>query len=201
MTQHKVFSRGAQKIDQIVRDFRAFGLDFRGKTVLDIGSSTGGFTSVALKNGAKHVIAVEKGSHQMRAPLRFDPRVSLYEQSDIFTFSLSQPVQYVLIDLSFVSLTKALAFLPKLLFKNPLLPKNTATTVEVLALFKPQFEAQKDELVRGVVKNNTIRRRLIHEFEDWLKTADIIVIAKKDSPFKGRFGNLERFYYLRLRAA
>ena len=64
---------------------QAFSYDFRGKTVLDIGSSTGGFTEYALLRGAKKVIAVEKGTRQMKAPLRFDPRIDLREKTDIFT--------------------------------------------------------------------------------------------------------------------
>ena len=69
-------NRGYLKIEGAAR---AFNFDFRGKTVLDIGSSTGGFTEYALNHGAAKVIAVEKGSHQMKAPLRFDPRIELLE--------------------------------------------------------------------------------------------------------------------------
>ena len=63
---------------------KAFGYDFRGKAVLDIGSSTGGFTEYALRQGARKVIAVEKGTRQMKAPLRYDERVDLYEKTDFF---------------------------------------------------------------------------------------------------------------------
>ena len=64
---------------------RAFSYDFRGKVVLDIGSSTGGFTEYALLSGARKIIAIEKGTNQMKAPLRFDPRIDLREKTDIFT--------------------------------------------------------------------------------------------------------------------
>lgn len=66
---------------------KAFGYDFRGKTVLDIGSSTGGFTELVLRKGAERVVAVEKGTRQMKAPLRFDPRIDLREKTDIFEVS------------------------------------------------------------------------------------------------------------------
>ena len=78
-------TRGFAKIEGAIR---AFNFDFRNKVVLDIGSSTGGFTEAALNHGAKKVIAVEKGSHQMKAPLRFDPRVELHEKTDIFDYTL-----------------------------------------------------------------------------------------------------------------
>ena len=73
--------RGYIKLSDAVR---FFGFDFKDKIVLDIGSSTGGFTELALKNGAKKVIAVEKGTNQMKSPLRHDPRVELHEKTDIF---------------------------------------------------------------------------------------------------------------------
>ena len=90
---------------------QAFSYDFRGKTVLDIGSSTGGFTEYALLRGAKKVIAIEKGTKQMKAPLRFDSRIDLREKTDIFSVtrdSLSKnqdeiKVDTILADVSFIS--------------------------------------------------------------------------------------------------
>ena len=79
--ENNFVSRAEGKLEGAVRAFR---YDFRDKTVLDIGSSTGGFTELALKLGAKRVFAIEKGSRQMKAPLRFDPRISLHEKTDFF---------------------------------------------------------------------------------------------------------------------
>ena len=104
---------------------QAFSYDFRGKTVLDIGSSTGGFTEYALLRGAKKVIAIEKGTKQMKAPLRFDPRIDLREKTDIFSVtrsSLSRDqdennenesktdirIDTILADVSFISLKQVL---------------------------------------------------------------------------------------------
>ena len=73
----------------------AFHFDFRGKIVLDVGSSTGGFTEYALERGASKVIAVEKGTNQMKAPLKYDPRIELHEKTDIFDFKPSNEIDIV----------------------------------------------------------------------------------------------------------
>ena len=166
---------------------KALGVDFRGKTVLDIGSSTGGFTEFVLKNGAEHVIAVEKGTNQMKAPLRFDERVELYEKMDIFDFHCMPP-DMILADVSFVSLRKVLKYAAK-----ELADEHT----EYLVMLKPQFEASFGQLENGVVKNNRIRREIISDFEYWLKKNGFVVIGKRDNELAGRFGNVERFYYLK----
>ena len=178
-------NRGYLKIEGAVR---AFNFDFRGKTVLDIGSSTGGFTELALNRGAKKVIAVEKGSHQMKAPLRFDPKIELHEKQDIFDFELSKEINVVVADVSFLSLTKVLKYL-----KNNL-PNREA---DMLMMLKPQFEAEPKDLNRGVVKNEKIRRDIIKNFEQWLKQNDFIIINKRNNDMHGRHGNIERFYWLR----
>ena len=177
-------NRGYLKIEGAVR---AFNFDFRDKTVLDIGSSTGGFTELALNRGAKKVIAVEKGSHQMKAPLRFDPRIDLHEKQDIFEFELSEEIDVVVADVSFLSLTTVLKYLKDNL-KN--------READLLVMLKPQFEADPKDLNRGVVKNEKIRRFVIKNFEQWLKNNGFIVINKRDNDMHGRHGNIERFYHL-----
>lgn len=179
-------SRGYLKIEGAAR---AFNFDFKDKVVLDIGSSTGGFTEYALAHGAKKVIAVEKGSHQMKAPLRFDPRIDLHEKTDIFDFKLNQNIDVVVADVSFLSLTKILSYA-----KKHLEGKHT----EFLVMLKPQFEARPDQLHSGVVKNETIRREIIKQFEYWLKQNGYLIIKKHDNELHGKNGNIERFYNLGL---
>ncbi len=99
-------SRGYYKIKGATD---AFNFDFRNKTVLDIGSSTGGFTEFALKKGAKKVIAVEKGTNQMVKPLRFDPRIELHEKTDIFDFEIGKEIDTIIADVSFLSLKEVLS--------------------------------------------------------------------------------------------
>lgn len=185
---------------------QAFSYDFRGKTVLDIGSSTGGFTEYALLRGAKKVIAVEKGTRQMKAPLRFDPRIDLREKTDIFSVtrnSLSRDqdenneneskidtrIDTILADVSFISLKQVLLHAKKQL---------ATPQTDFLVMLKPQFEARPFQLKNGVVKNETIRRDIIKDFEAWLKNNGFLIVNKRDNTLAGKNGNLERFYFLKL---
>ena len=181
-----VVGRAEWKLAEAVREF---GFDFRGKIVLDIGSSTGGFTELALRKGARKVIAVEKGTRQMKAPLRFDTRVELHEKTDIFEVGKEiGPIEVVLADVSFVSL-------------RPILMKAKELAVreaDFLVMLKPQFEAEDWQLVRGVVKNERMRREIIQGFERWLKEKGWVIIKKQDNATVGRKGNRERFYWLRV---
>ena len=166
---------------------KAFNLDFHGKTVLDIGSSTGGFTDFALQHGAKKVYAVDVGTDQLHPSLRGNKRIELYEKTDIRDFVPSEIPDIVVIDVSFISLRQILPHVAKIVDKN--------TTI--LAMVKPQFEAQRQQLTRGgIVKNDGVRRAILREFERWAR-ANFIIINKADSEVKGAHGNLERFYILR----
>ena len=185
---------------------QAFSYDFRGKTVLDIGSSTGGFTEYALLRGAKKVIAVEKGTKQMKAPLRFDPRIDLREKTDIFSvtrnslsrdqdesneneFKRDASIDAILADVSFISLKQVLLHAKKQL---------ASPQTDFLVMLKPQFEARPFQLKNGVVKNETIRRDIIKDFEAWLKNNGFLIVNKRDNTLAGKNGNLERFYFLKL---
>ena len=182
-------SRAENKLENAAK---AFNYDFRGKIVLDIGSSTGGFTEYALDHGAKKVIAVEKGTRQMKAPLRFDERVELHEKTDIFDFTpddSEQKIDTILADVSFISLTEVLVYA-----KARLARENT----DFLVMLKPQFEARPEQLVKGVVKNEKMRRDIIKKFEVFLKENRFRVVNKRDNTLKGKNGNIERFYWLKI---
>lgn len=179
-------SRAEFKIQNAVE---AFHYDFRGKTVLDIGSSTGGFTEYALSRGAKKVIAVEIGTNQMKAPLRFDPRIDLREKTDIFKVNSLENIDTIMGDVSFVSLKKVLLH-AKNHFINP--------KTDFLMMLKPQFEAKPFQLKNGVVKNEKIRRDIIKDFENWLRINGFVIKGKRDNSLAGRNGNIERFYLLKV---
>ena len=185
MHTENVKNRGYYKSEGAVR---AFNFDFKSKVVLDIGSSTGGFTEIAIEHGAKKVIAVEKGTNQMKTPLRYDHRVELHEKTDIFDFETKEP-DIIVADVSFLSLTKILKYAKIHLSRSD---------TDFLVMLKPQFEAGPHQLNKGVVKNEKIRREIIKNFETWLKLNGFIVIKKRDNDLAGKNGNLERFYYLKL---
>ena len=181
-------SRAALKLDGAAQ---AFHFDFKDKVVLDIGSSTGGFTEYALNHGARKVIAIEKGTNQMKEPLKSDSRVELHEKTDIFTVTVARIgyVDVILADVSFTSLRQVLSYAKQVLARG---------YTDFLVMLKPQFEARPDQLFKGVVKNERIRRELIKDFEDWCKRRGFVVKAKRDNDVAGKSGNVERFYWLTL---
>lgn len=161
-------------------------LDFRDKVVLDVGSSTGGFTDYALRRGAAKVIAVDVGTDQLHPSLRDNPQVELYEKTDIRDFHLDQAPNIVVIDVSFISLREILPHIAKQLSNG-----NT----QIVAMVKPQFETGSRLKNAGVIKNNTDRRHILQDFELWSRQY-FVIRAKADSDVAGTHGNRERFYVL-----
>lgn len=164
----------------------ALNLDFEGKVVLDVGSSTGGFTDYALQHGAKWVIAVDVGTDQLHPSLRGDKRIELYEKTDIRNFKPSITPDIVVIDVSFISLREVL----------PVVARMSSPLTTIVAMVKPQFEAGKQALNSGVIKNDSVRRNVLKDFEHWAKQS-FLVAGKADSEIAGAKGNRERFYLLR----
>ena len=167
---------------------KTFNLNFRDKTVLDVGSSTGGFTDFALQHGAKKVLAVDVGTEQLHPSLRGNKRIELYEKTDIRDFVPNQSVDIVVCDVSFISLREILPHVAK----NVMQPETI-----LVAMVKPQFEAGKHQVNKGVIKNDKVRRQILADFENWAKQY-FVVLDKKDSDVAGAKGNVERFYKLRL---
>lgn len=183
-TREQYVSRAGLKLSSVSK---VLGLDFRGKVVLDVGSSTGGFTDYALQHGARKVIDVEVGTDQLHPSLRGDDRIELHEKTDIRDIGvLSEPADIVVIDVSFVSLRDILPAVAKLSTQN----------TKVVAMVKPQFEAAKSgQKHKGVIKNDSIRRKILQDFELWVKSL-YVIRDKADSEVAGEKGNRERFYLL-----
>lgn len=177
-------SRAGLKLESVAKILK---LDFRDKIVLDVGSSTGGFSDYTLQNGAQKVIAVDVGTNQLHPKLRLNSKIELHEKTDIRNFKTKDSIDIVVIDVSFISLRDILPSVVKLVSKN----------TQIVAMVKPQFEAGRHNTIRGVVKNNSLRRKIMQDFENWCKINNLFVVNKRDSKIKGAKGNQERFYILK----
>ena len=186
LSRERYVSRAGLKLAGVADIFQ---LDFQGKIVLDIGSSTGGFTDFALRHGARRVYAVDVGTNQLHHRLRNDQRIVLHEKTDIRDFELDRSPDIIVGDVSFISLRDILPHVAKRLM-------DSATVL--VAMVKPQFEAGPHLVQKGVVKNATIRRKILTDFEQWAKQY-FVVLDKKDSTVAGSKGNVERFYKLQLK--
>lgn len=165
----------------------ALSLNFKDKIVLDVGSSTGGFTDYALQHGAKKVIAVDVGTEQLHPSLRTNPNIELHEKTDIRDFKTNQPIDIVVIDVSFISLQTILPSVHKLCQQG----------TQVVAMAKPQFEASNQtQKHKGVIKNDSMRRDILKNLEFWVQEL-FMIVDKRDSDVAGAKGNRERFYLLR----
>lgn len=184
LQQVQYVSRAGLKLESVAKKMR---IDFRNKTVLDVGSSTGGFTDYSLKNGANKVIAVDVGTDQLHPKLRLNKKVELHEKTDIRNFKTNQKIDVVVIDVSFISIKEILPSVVNLSNKN----------TKIVAMVKPQFEAGRNGTVNGVVKNNSYRRKILQDFENWCRSNNLYIENKRDSEVKGTKGNQERFYILK----
>lgn len=177
----KYVSRAGLKLEKAITQFN---IDFSGKVMLDIGSSTGGFTDCALQNGAKLVFAVDVGTDCMHPTLKADPRVKLFEQTNVLKApsELFGKAQIITIDVSFVSITKILTKL-----------KHEQTTALIVALLKPQFEVGKElsAKFKGVIKDATAHQQVIANYQDFLKANGFALLNFCPSPIKGTEGNTE----------
>lgn len=185
-------SRGAHKLEGALA---AYNIDLSGRTVLDIGASTGGFTQCALEHGAAHVYAVDVGSGQLAAALRADPRVTNLEKTDIRQLlpeQLPMLPSFFACDVSFISLRLVLPAARQLLAEDG----------EAVVLIKPQFEAGRRDVGRGgVVKDPKVHLRVLREMVEIFKLNGFIVAGLTTSPIRGGDGNLEFLAWLKRNGA
>ena len=180
--------RGAEKLEKAADEFQ---IDFKGKVVADIGSSTGGFTDFALQHGALKVYAIDVGRGQLDWRLRNDERVLVMEETnfkDVKEFP--EKIDIFVIDVSFISLRKILLNIKN--FGSP----------EIIALFKPQFEAGRAiaDKCKGVIKDPDIHESLLASFRLWCLENGFEVLGEIESPIKGASGNTEFLFWLQIKA-
>lgn len=184
IAEEQYVSRAGLKLASVAKVLK---LDFRDAVVLDVGSSTGGFTDYALQHGARKVYAVDVGTEQLHPSLRGNERIELHEKTDIRDFVIeSELPSIIVIDVSFISLREILPYIARQL-------SNSDT--QIAAMLKPQFEAGRNQTNKGIIKNESVRRQILKEFETWAKQY-FVVRDKRDSDVAGAKGNQERFYLL-----
>ena len=179
---HPWVSRGGVKLDH---GLTHFGFDVAGSVALDVGSSTGGFTDVLLSRGAAKVYAVDVGTNQLAWKLRSDPRVIVHEQTnarDLNREIVSEPVDMVVCDASFISLTKVLDAALDL----------AKPGARLVALVKPQFEAGREEVGKGgVIRDPVVHQRVCDDAAEWVRSKGWQVLGIVPSPITGPEGNVE----------
>ena len=179
---HPWVSRGGIKLASALDHF---GWDVTGAVALDIGASTGGFTDVLLQRGAARVFAIDVGTNQLAWKLRQDPRVIVHEQTNARYLTaevVTEAVDIITCDASFIGLAKVLD--AALGFARP--------GGRLIALIKPQFEAERDEIGKGgVVRDPAVHARVCEAAADWLRSRGWRVEGVTPSPITGPEGNVE----------
>jgi 23S rRNA (cytidine1920-2'-O)/16S rRNA (cytidine1409-2'-O)-methyltransferase len=178
-------SRGG---DKLAYALDVFGIDPTGRDCLDVGASTGGFTDVLLRRGARHVIALDVGYGQLEWSLRQDPRVTVLERVNVRLLDgLPRPADLAVIDVSFISLRLVLPQVRRLL----------SPPGEVVALVKPQFEVGKGKVGKGgVVSDPAEHARVLSEVRTYASELGYEVEGETESPILGAKGNREFFIHM-----
>lgn len=180
--ESKYVGRGGLKLEAALREFR---IDPTGYSCLDIGASTGGFTDCLLQHGAAQVVAVDAGTNQLAWKLRDDPRVEVREKTNARGLKpehFDTKFDIVVIDVSFISVTKIIPVLPPLLRDDG----------QVIILIKPQFEVGKGEVGKGgIVREPEKHERVVGEVRDCAEANGLVPLGVIDSPITGAEGNKE----------
>ncbi|MDR1028159.1 MAG: TlyA family RNA methyltransferase [Clostridiales Family XIII bacterium] len=184
----KYVSRGGLKLEKALREWR---IDLNGRTAADIGASTGGFTDLMLRSGAARVYAIDVGYGQLDWKLRTDPRVTNIERTNIRYMDralIAGPLDFIAIDVSFISLRLVLPVAVSLL----------APDGGVVALIKPQFEAERGQVgKKGVVRDVAVRAETVDKVKGYAADNGLVTEGVVESPITGAKGNVEFLAYLK----
>jgi len=177
----KYVSRGGLKLEKAINEFN---IDMTNKTVMDIGSSTGGFTDCALQHGASKIIAVDVGTNLMHETLRNNPKIDLHEQNNFKEFESNyfKEIDMAVCDVSFISLKR---IIDKIASEN--------VSIDMVCLIKPQFECGKEiaDKYKGVILNKQIHIDIIKDMIDYFNQKGFFVKNITSSPIRGGDGNIE----------
>lgn len=178
-------SRGGYKLAGALA---TFGIDVQGRVCADVGACTGGFTDVLLQNGAARVYAIDVGYGQLDWKLRQDERVVVMERTNArYLESLPEPVTFVCVDVSFISLKLIL----------PAVQKWLGSAADIVVLIKPQFEAGREQVGKGgIVKDKNVHQQVLHDVLEWALANHLMVAGLMRSPIEGTEGNVEYLAWL-----
>lgn len=167
---------------KLVKAVEEFDLDFTGKVIADCGASTGGFTQVSLQNGASKVYAIDVGHDQLDKVLLGDKKVVNLEGVNLKNeYSLPEKVDYCVVDISFISITKVFPTIFSLLKPGG----------KVVCLIKPQFEAGTARLGKGGIVPEKYQNEILQETIEWFKKNGYQIEKQVPSPITGKTGNQE----------
>ena len=179
-------SRGAFKILHALNNFN---IEINNKTCLDLGASTGGFSQVLLKKGAKKIYSVDVGKNQLHEKLRIKNKIINIEKTNaryLTSATIKDKIDIIVCDVSFISMIKVIEPCLKFLTNNG----------QIIALIKPQFEAKKKEIKKGVVLDKNVHLRICDEYKKWFEENCLMkVIGLVESPIQGPKGNKEFLIY------
>lgn len=166
----------------------AFGIDIAGRICADVGACTGGFTDVMLQNGAARVYAIDVGYGQLDWKLRSDARVVVMERTNArYLEALDEPVAFVAVDVSFISLKLIL----------PAVERWLAPQADIVALIKPQFEAGPEQVGKGgIVRDAAVHRDVLRDILTWCREHDLVPQGLVRSSIQGSDGNVEFLVWL-----
>jgi 23S rRNA (cytidine1920-2'-O)/16S rRNA (cytidine1409-2'-O)-methyltransferase len=179
--EHPYVSRGGIKLAAALD---RFSLDVTGRVCLDVGASTGGFTEILLARGARHVFAVDVGRGQLHARLRHREQVTSIEQTDIRSLDpsrLPELPDFAAIDVSFISLKLVVPHVNRLL----------SSSATLVALIKPQFEANRRDIKKGIVRDTAVQAAICDEIVGFIDRLGWRVGGRIASPILGGDGNRE----------
>jgi 23S rRNA (cytidine1920-2'-O)/16S rRNA (cytidine1409-2'-O)-methyltransferase len=181
--EHPYVSRGGVKLAAALD---AFALDISGRVCLDVGASTGGFTEVLVVRGARRVYAIDVGRGQLHPRLRERDEIVSLEQTDIRMFNparLAEPPDFAAVDVSFISLKLVLPAIGKILKQR----------ASIVALIKPQFEAKRNAIKKGIVRDAAVHQAVCDEIATFVVSLGWRIGGRVPSPILGGDGNREFF--------
>ena len=187
--QQQWVSRAGKKLFEALQ---SFDVNVEGKTALDVGSSTGGFTQVLLYKGAEKITSVDVGTDQLHSSLRNVARISLLEQTDIRDISsrLNDSFDLVVVDVAFISLSKIIKDIEIV----------ARTGGDIILLYKPQFEVGKQNISKnGVVKKEIDTQKILGHFLKSLENTSLYFVSSRNAYITGKKGNQEIFVHLKKR--